>query len=67
LKCVYLAIMNLDPTGTGRRRWAIRWRPANAFEITFDAGTLKCSPVQVGWFVGLVVARDHWMVMGWSG
>lgn len=37
LKCVYLAIMSLDPTGTGRRRWAIRWKPAlNAFEMTFE-------------------------------
>jgi putative transposase len=37
LKCVYLAIMSLDPTGTGRRRWANRWKPAlNAFEMTFE-------------------------------
>jgi putative transposase len=37
LKCVYLAIMSLDPTGTGRRRWSNRWKKAlNAFEITFD-------------------------------
>ena len=37
LKCVYLAIMSLDPTGAGRRRWAIRWKPAlNAFEMTFE-------------------------------
>jgi putative transposase len=37
LKCVYLAIMSLDPTGTGRRRWTIRWKPAlNAFEMTFE-------------------------------
>lgn len=37
LKCVYLAVMSLDPTGTGRRRWAIRWKPAlQAFDITFD-------------------------------
>jgi putative transposase len=37
LKCVYLAIMSLDPTGTGRKRWAIRWKAAlNAFDITFD-------------------------------
>jgi putative transposase len=37
LKCVYLAIMSLDPTGTGRRRWAIRWKPAlNAFEMAFE-------------------------------
>jgi putative transposase len=37
LKCVYLAVMALDPTGTGRRRWAIRWKPAlNAFELAFE-------------------------------
>ena len=37
LKCVYLAIMSLDPTGHGRRRWSNRWKEAlNAFEITFD-------------------------------
>jgi putative transposase len=37
LKCVYLAIMSLDPTGAGRKRWTMRWKPAlNAFEIAFD-------------------------------
>jgi len=37
LKCVYLAIMSLDPTGTGRQRWSNRWKGAlNAFDITFD-------------------------------
>ncbi len=37
LKCVYLAVMSLDPTGTGRKRWMNRWKAAlNAFEITFD-------------------------------
>jgi putative transposase len=37
LKCVYLAITSLDPTGRGRRRWSNRWKEAlNAFEITFD-------------------------------
>jgi putative transposase len=37
LKCVYMAIMSLDPTGTGRRRWMMRWKPAlNAFEIAFE-------------------------------
>lgn len=36
LKCVYMAIMSLDPTGTGRKRWTMRWKPAlNAFAITF--------------------------------
>jgi putative transposase len=37
LKCVYLAVMSLDPTGKGRQRWSNRWKAAlNAFEITFD-------------------------------
>ena len=37
LKCLYLALMSLDPTGTGRQRWTNRWKPAlNAFDITFD-------------------------------
>lgn len=37
LKCVYLAVMSLDPTGTGRKRWTLRWAAAlKAFEITFD-------------------------------
>ncbi|QMU66819.1 hypothetical protein [Streptacidiphilus sp. P02-A3a] len=27
----------LDPTDTGRKRWAIRWKAAlNAFDIAFD-------------------------------
>jgi hypothetical protein len=37
LKCVDLAVMSLDPTGTGSKRWTMRWKPAlNAFEIAFD-------------------------------
>jgi len=37
LKCVYMAIMSLDPTGTGRKRWTMRWKGAlNAFDIAFD-------------------------------
>jgi putative transposase len=37
LKCVYLAVMSLDPTGKGRKRWITRWKAAlNAFEITFE-------------------------------
>lgn len=32
-----MAIMSLDPTGTGRKRWTSRWKTApNAFDITFD-------------------------------
>jgi putative transposase len=37
LKCLYLALMSLDPTGKGRKRWSNRWKGAlNAFDITFD-------------------------------
>ncbi|MFJ9841720.1 IS256 family transposase [Kitasatospora sp. NPDC101155] len=37
LKCVYMAIMSLDPTGDGRKRWMTRWKAAlNAFEVAFD-------------------------------
>jgi putative transposase len=37
LKCLYLVTRSLDPTGKGRTRWAMRWKPAlNAFAITFE-------------------------------
>jgi putative transposase len=36
LKCLYLVTRSLDPTGRGRARWTMRWKPAlNAFAITF--------------------------------
>jgi putative transposase len=36
LKCLYLLTRALDPTGRGRARWAMRWKPAlNAFAIAF--------------------------------
>jgi putative transposase len=36
MKCLYLVTRSLDPTGVGRTRWAMRWKPAlNAFAITF--------------------------------
>jgi transposase-like protein len=35
LKCLYLALRSLDPTGKGRKRWTNRWKAAlNAFDIT---------------------------------
>ncbi|MEV0734358.1 IS256 family transposase [Polymorphospora sp. NPDC050346] len=37
LKCLYLVTRSLDPTGRGRTRWTMRWKPAlNAFAITFS-------------------------------
>lgn len=36
MKCLYLVTRSLDPTGAGRARWMMRWKPAlNAFAITF--------------------------------
>ncbi|SDN35422.1 Transposase (or an inactivated derivative) [Cryobacterium flavum] len=35
LKYLYLVTRSLDPTGVGRARWTMRWKPAlNAFAIT---------------------------------
>jgi transposase-like protein len=42
IKCVYLAIMSLDPTGRGRQRWTNRWKPAlNAFTVAFPGRIIK--------------------------
>jgi transposase-like protein len=44
LKCVYLVTRSLDPTGRGRARWAMRWKPAlNAFAITFEGRIVPSS------------------------
>ena len=38
LKCLYLVVRSLDPTGRGADRWMNRWKPAlNAFAVTFDS------------------------------
>jgi putative transposase len=37
VKCLYLTVRSLDPTGRGQARWINRWKPAlNAFAITFE-------------------------------
>jgi len=37
MKCLYLVVRSLDPTGKGAARWMNRWKPAlNAFAITFE-------------------------------
>ena len=42
LKCVYLAVMSLDPTGTGRQRWSNRWKEAlNAFTVAFPGRIIR--------------------------
>lgn len=37
LKCLYLVVRSLDPTGKGRQLWVNRCKPAlNAFAIAFE-------------------------------
>jgi transposase-like protein len=37
MKCLYLVVRSLDPTGCRSERWMNRWQPAlNAFAITFE-------------------------------
>jgi putative transposase len=37
LKCLYLVTRSLDPTGSDRTRWTMRWKPViDAFAITFS-------------------------------
>ena len=37
IKCLYMVVRSLDPTGSGQERWMNRWKPAlNAFAITFE-------------------------------
>lgn len=37
MKCLYLVVRSLDPTGKGATRWMNRWKPAlNAFALTFE-------------------------------
>jgi transposase-like protein len=41
MKCLYLVVRSLDPTGKGAARWMNRWKPAlNAFAITFEGRLL---------------------------
>jgi putative transposase len=41
MKCLYLVVRSLDPTGKGAARWMNRWKPAlNAFAITFEGRIL---------------------------
>jgi putative transposase len=37
MKCLYLVVRSLDPTGKGASRWMNRWKPAlNAFALAFE-------------------------------
>ena len=37
LKCLYLVARSLDPTGTAKKRWMNRWKPAlNAFAADYS-------------------------------
>jgi hypothetical protein len=54
---LYLVTRSLDPTGKGRARWAMRWKPAlNAFAITFD-GRIVPSKRKLATMTGYTVVR----------
>ncbi len=45
LKCLYLVTRSLDPTGAGRTRWTMRWKPVlNAFALTFSDRSQPLKP-----------------------
>jgi hypothetical protein len=69
LKCLYLVTRSLDPTGKGRARWAMRWKPAlNAFAITFAGrivpsnGNQPSRPVTP--FIGTLPGRQPLNALG---
>jgi transposase InsO family protein len=42
-----MAIMSLDPTGTGQRRWSMRWSDRDSkFTTAFDA-VFACADIQI--------------------
>jgi putative transposase len=45
LKCVYLAVMSLDPTGTGRKRWATRWSRTQRVRHGLRRTTVRRTPL----------------------
>ena len=49
LKCFYLVTRSLDPTGAGRARWTMRWKPAlNAFARRRARWSSICSLARAG-------------------
>jgi putative transposase len=45
LKCLYLVTRSLDPTGKGRTRWSMRWKPTLAtFAITSEGRSFQEPP-----------------------
>ena len=42
MKCLYLTIMSLDPTGRSRKKWTNLWKRAlNALAIAFEGCTIS--------------------------
>ena len=61
LKCLYLAIMSLDPTGKGRKRWTNRWKTAlNAFDITTAASARDASNNRGRSYTGYLDRPPSW-------
>ena len=64
LKCLYLVTRSLDPTGTGRTRWTMRWKPViDAFAITFSP-EFRRSRAHEAVIVGVGAGRG--VATGWN-
>ncbi len=56
MKCLYLVTRSLDPTGSGKARWAMRWKPVlNAFAITFNG---RITPTGIGSTVNRILLEE---------
>ncbi|MDQ0578137.1 hypothetical protein QF030_000315 [Streptomyces rishiriensis] len=52
LECFYMAVMSLDLTGQGRKRWTVRWKPGlqasdHAFDGRLSIGRRQFTPPEL--------------------
>jgi transposase-like protein len=69
LKCLYLALMGLDPTGRGRGRWTMRWlsRPAARFRHCCRSVSAGRSPNPACAFQRTGLSTVGAVRHGWAG
>ncbi|MDH6626446.1 hypothetical protein M2271_004263 [Streptomyces sp. LBL] len=67
MKCVYMALMSLDPTGKGRKRWTMRWKaPLNAFQIAFEGRLRPSTDPYKNWISRLLDTPSTVLCCGWE-
>ena len=61
MKCLYLAIRSLDPTGKGRKRWTNRWKAAlNAFDTSAASARDASNNRERSYTVKLALSHFRW-------